>query len=156
MHSFFSFMLFAFVFTMYFGPSVAELTQCSPKFILCTTKHPNPRKYPPKAEVAVMDLHNIHGKLPVNLSSAKYTRTFLNKNQSQPYWPQMRLLFLMRLSTVSVEGMGLWKRKCKLLIKLVIPKMWYVAIVSTKTSKWIAEWGFKILSSFCSFPDFKI
>lgn len=64
--------------------------------------------------------------------------------------------FQMRLSAVSVQGMGPWRRKCKLLIKLSIHKMWYVAIVSTETSKWIAELRLKILSSFCSLPDFNL
>lgn len=64
--------------------------------------------------------------------------------------------FQMRLSTVSVQGMGSWRRKCKSLIKLREHKMWYVAIVSAETSKWIAELRFKILSSFCSLLDFNL
>lgn len=54
------------------------------------------------------------------------------------------------------RGDGIVVEKVKLLIKLSIHKMWYVAIVSTETSKWIAELRFKILSSFCSLPDFNL
>lgn len=51
--------------------------------------------------------------------------------------------FQMRLLTVSVQGMGLWRRKYKLLIS--IHKIWYVATGSRGTSKWIAELRLKIL-----------
>lgn len=62
--------------------------------------------------------------------------TFIIKpNQSElPHAPFQR-----RLSAISVKGMGSWRGKCKLPIKLSTHKMWYAAIVSTETSKWIAE-----------------
>lgn len=62
----------------------------------------------------------------------------------------------MRLSAVSVKGMGSWRGKCELSIKLSTHKTWYAAIVSTETGKWIAELRFKILSSFSSLPDFNL
>lgn len=34
--------------------------------------------------------------------------------------------------------------------------MWFVATVATKTGKWITEQRFKILSNFCSLPDFNL
>lgn len=145
-----SFMIFSYVFAMYFEP--LGLTSFS---VPQNTQTQGSTLWRQKKLAAVRDLHNLHGKLAVNLSSAKYTRNVSYKNQSQPYWTQMRLSFQMRLSTVSVEGMELWKRKYKLLT-LVIQKMWYVAIISTKTSTWLAELKFKILSSFCSFPDFNL